>query len=477
MERLTAEDQLMLWPDELWPQDIGALVVLDGGPLLDGAGHFRIEAVRQAVAARLHLVPRFRQLLVVPPRRLGGPLWVDAPEVDLAEHVSAVRVPPPGDEEQVLLVVERLRRHRLDRSRPLWEMWFLTGLPNNQVGLFVRMHHTIADGMAGVATIATFLDTTPDTGPTTPPPWAPRAAPTAAQLHDDEHRRRRQRLRDALSRLAQPLATLRAVRGAWPGARELLAEPPGPATSLNRVVGPDRTIALIRASLHDVKEIGHAFGATVNDVLLAMTAGGLRELLVSRGESDAVTGLRIYVPVSLHDDQQGQARGNLIAQMVVPLHSAVADPVARLRLIAGETVRRKGVARPSLGKAPRRGVAGRVFLSLVSRQRVNVASADIPGPDVPLYFAGARLLEVFAMVQLIGTVSLAVGAMSYAGQFNIMVIADRDSYPDIDVFTRATRDELRALSAAARTRSPGSPHAAEELEDPLKQQVGGRRVV
>jgi diacylglycerol O-acyltransferase len=146
MERLTAEDQLMLWPDEIWPQDIGALAVLDGSSLLDTNGRFRIEAVREVVAGRLHLVPRFRQLLYVPPRRLGGPLWVDAPNFDLDNHIAELRLSPPGDEAKLLLATEQLRQRRLARSRPLWQMWFLTGLADRRLGLFVRMHHAIAEG-------------------------------------------------------------------------------------------------------------------------------------------------------------------------------------------------------------------------------------------------------------------------------------------------------------------------------------------
>src|SRR6266511_619786 len=166
MERLTAEDQLMLWPDRLWPQEIGALAVLDGSRLLNPDGRFRIEAVRQAIEARLHLVPRFRQRLSVPRRAFGPPLWVDAPAFDLTDHVQVARVTAPGDEAALLHAVEDLRRRRLDRYRPLWEMWFLPGLPNKRVGMFVKMHHAIADGIAGVATIGVFLDTVPD-APTT----------------------------------------------------------------------------------------------------------------------------------------------------------------------------------------------------------------------------------------------------------------------------------------------------------------------
>jgi len=128
VDRLTDEDQRMLWPDEIWPQGIGALPVLDGG--LAGPGvRVRVEAVREVIAARLRLVPRFRRLLYVPRPGLGRPLWVDAPVFELADHVRVVPVPAPGDEAALLRAAEQLRRVRLDRSRPLWQMWLLPGLP------------------------------------------------------------------------------------------------------------------------------------------------------------------------------------------------------------------------------------------------------------------------------------------------------------------------------------------------------------
>jgi hypothetical protein len=129
IERLTPVDQLMLRASELWPQDIAALVLLDGTNLLDPTGRFRIEAVRAAIQSRLHLVPRFRQVIHAPRRGLGGPLWVDSPHFDLREHVRELPVPAPAGEAELLRVTERLRRQRLDPSRPLWEMWLLTGLP------------------------------------------------------------------------------------------------------------------------------------------------------------------------------------------------------------------------------------------------------------------------------------------------------------------------------------------------------------
>ena len=170
MDRLTAEDQLMLWPDEIWPHEIGALAILDGSSLLGLGGRFRIEAPQDVIAARLHLVPRFRQLLYAPRRGLGGPLWVDAPTFDLSDHVRVVPPPDLGDETALLLATEQLRRRRLDRSRPLWEMSFHPGLPENRVGMFVKMHHAIADGIAVAATLGALLD---------PAPGGPRRASAA----------------------------------------------------------------------------------------------------------------------------------------------------------------------------------------------------------------------------------------------------------------------------------------------------------
>jgi diacylglycerol O-acyltransferase / wax synthase len=445
IERLSAEDRVMLWPDEMWPQDIGALAVLDGGNLLDSDGRFRIEAAKRAVASRLHLVPRFRQLLYIPPRRLGGPLWVDDAAFDLSRHIGAVQLAAPGDEAQLLLATEQLRRRRLDPSRPLWEMWFLTGMADRRIGMFVRAHHAIADGIAGVATLASFLDVAPDTDVLPAEPWAPAPAPTEANLLADNMQRRRDARRKMLSKLGHPVANLRSVATAWPALHELFAEPALPPTSLDRLVGPDRTLALVRSSLEEVKAVAHTYDAKVNDVLLAVIAGGLRRLLRSRGESVEGAVLRIYVPVSLRHGRYAGARGNSIAQMVVPLPVGLSDPVQRLREITAETARRKARSRPSVGGLPTRGFVGRAMLKLIERQRVNVESADLPGPPIPLYLAGARVLEVFPLLPLIGKVSLGVGALSYAGQFSIAAVADRDAYPDIGIFAAGLRDELRSL--------------------------------
>jgi diacylglycerol O-acyltransferase len=449
MERLTADDRLMLWGDEIWPQEIAVLAVLDGRRLYDRDGGFRIDAVRQSVEARLHLTPRFRQRLYVPPRGLGPPLWVDAPAFDLDEHVRVIPLPDGSDEPALVPVVEQLRRERLDRSRPLWQMCLLPGLRDHRVGLFVKLHHTIADGIAAVATLGTFLDTTAEAAAVPAPPWTPAPAPTAGQLLADNLHRHAGRLGHAFATLARPAATLRRARPAWVGIYHLLATAPTAATSLNRVVGPDRNLALIRARLGQVRRIAHAHHATVNDVLLAVTAGGLRALLRSRGEPVDERTVPVSVPVTLRQpEHRDRARGNLIGQMLVPLPVGDADPGRRLALIAAETAIRKTERRPSMGTLLGSRLARRVVSKVLTRRPVNVTSANVPGPQQPVYLAGARLVEVFPVLPLIANVSLGVGALSYAEQFTITATADADAYPDLDVFVAGIRDDLQALAAA-----------------------------
>ncbi len=459
MERLTAEDMVMLWPDEVWPQEIGCLAVLDGVSLFDPDGRFRIEDARAAVAGRLHRVPRFRQLLCRPDLGLGPPLWVDAMAFDLRDHVQVLAVPAPGDEAQLLLATEQLRSRRLDRSRPLWELWFLPGLPDDRIGLLIKIHHAMADGIAGMATIGALLDEAPNWRAEPQRPWIPRPRPTARDLFADNLRRHVEELGRMFSKLVRPVTTLRHVRSAWPGLAELIFDRRGAVTSLDRVVGLDRNLALVHSTLDLVNKIAQTYGATVNDVLLAITAGGLQGVLRSRNEPVEDVVLPVYVPVALRQGKSDQGRGNLIGQMVVPLPVGASEPGRRLRQIAAETAKRKARSRPSLGTLLWSGTARWALLKVLNRQPVNVSTADLTGPRVPLYLAGARILEVFPVLPLLAKVSLAVGALSYAGQFNIMVVADRVICPDLDVFAASAQSELQALAAtcASRHGTAGSP--------------------
>jgi WS/DGAT/MGAT family acyltransferase len=447
MDRLTRDDQLVLWPDRVWPQDIGALCILDGAGLLDGSGAVRLGELRRLVAARLPRVPRLRQVLHVPRRGLGRPLWVDDPGFDIAHHVGAVALPAEADESDLLRAVEQLRRRRLDPHRPLWEMWLLPGLAGGRVALFLRLHHVVADGIAGTATMGALLD--PDPTPAGEPPlaWTPAPVPSDRALLADNLRGRLRESGRAVAALTRPRATARRLRALWPAVREVLGADAAPATSLNRVIGGERVLALARGRLDEVRRTARAGAGTVNDVLLTATAGGLRALLAGRGE--AVPVVPVFVPVTLRPaDRRGGARGNLIGQMVVPLPVETADPGRRLAQIARETTRRKARPRPSLGAMFRGPVSSALLLKLLNRHPVNVETADLPGPAEPLYFAGARVLEVFPLLNLVGSVSLGVGALSYAGRVGIMAVADADVVPDLDVFAAGLQQDLDDFSSA-----------------------------
>jgi diacylglycerol O-acyltransferase len=448
LERLTPSDRFMLWEDYGWSGDIGALATLDGTSLLDHDGHVRIEAVRRQLEPRLHLVPRFRQLLYRPRLGLGWPLWVDTPCFDLADHIRVHPLAAPGDEAQLLQACAELAGRRLDPARPLWELWLLPGLPDRQVGALLRLHHAVADGAAGVAAFGALLDLTAEAPTPVAQAWTPTPIPTAGELLGDNLRRRRQELGRGWSGLAHPRRTLRRAQAAWPAWREVLTDQPAPRTSLNHPVGAGRRLAIIRGRLNLAKQLAHAHQATVNDVVLAAVAGGLRQLLASRGED--VQGLvqRAMVTLSEHHQQPGQARGNKLGWMMVPLPLGEPDPVRRLELIAAETAARKHKARPEAGSGIFRFVAGqRVWYRHFPRQRsVNLVVSNVPGPPVPLYLAGARLLELFPMMPPMGNLTLVLAALSYAGQLNLTAVADHDSCPDLAVFIKGVRSALDDLA-------------------------------
>jgi diacylglycerol O-acyltransferase / wax synthase len=349
---------------------------------------------------------------------------------------------------QLLAACEQLRRRPLDRSRPRWEAWFLPGLDGGRVGIFLRMHHGMADGVAGVAAFSALFD--PAAGPPAPtaPPWRPAPVPSARELLDDNARRRARELGRALSGLADPGRMLRRARGTWPAWREA-ASRRAPRTSLNRGrIGPDRRLALVRGDLGQASQIAHAHGGTVNDVVLAAATGGLRDLLLARGEPVADLVLRASVPVSLHQEQSGRPQGNQVGWMAVPLPVGEPCPARRLELIAAATAERKKNARPQITSGIFRfTLAQRTFNLFLPHQRyLNTFITNVPGPPVPLYLAGAPLLEVFPVLAITGNMALGAAVVSYAGQLNLTAVADRDRCPDVEVFAGGVRRALDELA-------------------------------
>lgn len=455
IERLSPDDRLLLLSDEVWPQDVGAILILDGSGVPDADGGFPIDWAREAIAQRIDALPRLRQVLRVPRGGLGGPFWADAPAFDLSQHVRLGAPVPSGDEAGLLNAVEAIRSRRLDPARPLWEMWFLPGLAGGRVGMFVRLHHVVADGVSGIASLAALLAVPAVPGARAGAAWTPEPEPSPRELLMDSVQRRVDALHGAVTAGRRPRQVLRNVAQSWRATRELVSGEPGPVTSLGGLVGPHRRLALVRAALDAVEAVAQANRATVNDVLLAMICAGVRALLTSRGEQVDHLELSIFVPVSLRRGAGDAGLGNRISQLAVGLPVGVEDPVERLRRITVGTSRAKALAHPSMGAVFRNRILSGLMLRLIIRKRVNLLSADIVGPRQPLSFGGVPVLEVFPLLNLMGNVTLGVGALSYAGGFQLLVEGDADLYPDLGVFAAAAADEVRVLAAASPMREGG----------------------
>jgi diacylglycerol O-acyltransferase / wax synthase len=433
------------------PQHVAILAVADGGSLHDPDGRLRLDAVRQELGSRLDLVPRLRQRVLWPRVGQGLPLWVDDPAFDLANHIRAVQVPAPGGERELLGLCDQLCLRLLDRARPLWELWLVAGLVDGQVGLVLKLHHTLADGLAAVQIAGLLLDGTAKAGSPTPPPWQPRPAPSGSALLADNLRGRRTGLVAALVRLRHPgkLAAQARVLAAA-GRMAAGGRRHRPRSLLRRPVGGRRRLAVVRARLAVVKDVAHGHGATVNDLLLAAVTTGLRALLLARGVPVERLTLYASVPVALRAGADMAALGNQVGLMVVPLPVGESNPVQRLRQVTRATTERK--RRPEL-LASLRPAGSLTILRALNRysrhQRiVDLFVTNVPGPQRPLYVLGARLVEVFPVVQVAGNVPLSVAVLSYDGQLNIGIQSDPDGCPDLDVFADGLRRSLDELGPA-----------------------------
>jgi len=449
-QRLSIQDAGFLYLEHAGlPQHVAILAVAEGGPLHDPDGRLRVAAVRQELAGRLQLVPRLRQRVLCPRVGQGLPLWVDDPGFDLANHVQVVQVPAPGGERELLELCDEFCLRLLDRARPLWELWLVTGLAAGQVGLVLKLHHSLADGLAAVQLAGILLDGTTDAHSPVAP-WQPRSAPSGWALGADNLRGRSAALATALTRLGHP-GRLAAQARVLAGAAQLAAGGRRQRRSvLRRPVGGRRRLAVVRAQLTVVKDVAHGHGATVNDLLLAAVTGGLRALLLAR--DTPVEGLTLYasVPVALRAQADTAGFGNQVGLMVVPLPVGEPDPVQRLWQVTRATAERK--RRPEL-LASLRPAGSLTILRALNRysrhQRiVDVFVTNVPGPKRPLYLMGARLVEAFPVVQVAGNVPLSVALLSYAGQLNIGIQSDPDGLPDLDVFADGLRRSLEELGAA-----------------------------
>jgi diacylglycerol O-acyltransferase len=423
------------------------------------------EELLEAIDRRLGLVPRYRQRLAFVPFGQGRPKWVDDPHLNLRYHVRATALPAPGSEQQLRELAGRVFSQQLDRDKPLWEIWLVDGLDGDRFAMLSKTHHALVDGISGVDIMSVLFDTAPepaapaDTGDR----WLPRPLPSAAQL-----------LGEALvERATVPTEIARSIRAVLRGPR-LVAEGlrdaavgvgamawaglnPAPASPYNKSIGPHRRFTWVRVNLSDVKAIKNELGGTVNDVVLATVAGALGKHLRRRGQNTDGLELKAMVPVSVRADVERGALGNRVAAMMAPLPVWCQDPVARLDIVreelkglksGGQAVGAQVLTQLS-GFAPATvmGQASRVM----ARQRFfNLVVTNVPGPQIPLYLAGKRMIDTFPMVPLAKNQVLGIALLSYAGRINFGLVGDFDLMWDLDDFTEDVRESLAELAAEAR---------------------------
>jgi diacylglycerol O-acyltransferase len=440
------------------PMNVAALAILEGRVLLDASGEVALEAIRVRIGQRLRRAPRLRQRLYWPGFGFGfgfgPPVWVDDASFDISRHVRTQPVPAAGGEEALLAACVELNDRPFDQAHPLWEIWLLTGAPDGHVPMLIRFHHVLADGIAALLLLGTLFDSAPSNSAPPDsatealqsggPPWAARPVPTCSELAGDALRRSITGIRRGVHEIEHPRRALAPARTLFRQALQLAHEGRAPRTSFNRPVGGQHRVLLVRAGLEHARQVAHAHHATVNDVVLCAIAGGARALLAGRGELHRPLVLKISVAASVRAPASASQPGNLVGILLVPVPVSEEDPIRRLEQIARATAERKRL--PPYQPAAR-FLQPWMIRTMNRQRRINLLMSNLPGPPQPLYFAGAKILELFPIGFVQGNVAVQVGALSYAGQLNLDIVADPNLVPDLAVFANGMTDDLERLGA------------------------------
>ncbi len=432
-------------------------------------GPFDADAFTALIGERLALVPQYRRKLREVPAGLGLPVWVDDPDFDLAFHVRRSALPAPGGGDVLRELVGRLLSRRLDRARPLWEVYLVEGLAGGGFAVVTKTHHAMVDGLASMDIGTALLDPTPRPRQTPPDRWAPAPEPSGLELAASAAGEVLRRPREALDRVGRAASDLgeavasvsRTVQGVVAAGRS--AAGTRPAGSLNAPTGEQRRYGMVRTALADHRAVRRAHGGTVNDVVLAVVAGGLRRWLTDRGEPPAGgSALRALVPVSVRARTRGgpatpaAPAGNSISACLLDLPVSEPDPVARLAAVRAAMAEQKrgGHAVAASALVGLAGLAPPVVHSLGARlasrysSRIyNVLVTSVPGPPRPLYAMGARMLDLYPVVPMAGGQAVGVGVTTYDGAVHYGLTADRDAAPDVDALADALAGSLAELLA------------------------------
>ena len=418
----------------------------------------------ELLAAKLHLIPRYRQRVRTVPFELGRPIWVDDPHFNLEYHVRSTALAHPGGDEALCRLMARLMSQPLDRERPLWESWIVEGLPEDRWALISKVHHCMVDGISGVDLLTVLLDMEPEVELPVAPPWQPVPEPSgSAKVVDAWFGLAGDAVglaRHLPSLVNDPIGAMTSIGTTGEGlvrmGRHLGSTPP---LSIEGTIGPHRVWAHSSASLDDVRRIRKEFGGTINDVVLAAVTNGYRELLRSRGEDLTTAVVRTLVPVSVRSESARGTFDNRVSAILYELPVAVDDPVERLWKVehemdalkashmadAGDLVTTLGNLAPPMLVGTLSRLGTRLMHQLPQRS-VNTVTTNVPGPQFPLYCLGRRMLEYRPFVPISHGVRVGTAILSYDGNLAFGVTGDYDSAPDVDVLAQAIAtgiDELR----------------------------------
>jgi WS/DGAT/MGAT family acyltransferase len=474
-DRLTALDTTFLHLEDSGAAHMHVASVM----LFDGSAPRHDELVEHVVG-RLDLVPRYRQRLAAVPFGQGRPVWVDDPHFTPGYHVRHTALPRPGGTDHLKRLAGRLFSQRLDRSKPLWEIWLVDGLEGDRFALIGKTHHALVDGISGVDITTVLFDT--QAMPEHPPPrareWAARPLPSQAQLLG-EALVERSTMPSEIVRGVRALA--RAPRQVAGGVRDRLAGVgalawagvnPAPASPLNVEIGPHRRYTWVEADLNRFKTIKTALGGTVNDVVLTVVAGALGRYLRSQGHETEDLVLKAMVPVSVRADVERGALGNRVAAMWAPLPVGVENPRACFEQVhaAMSGLKESGQAVGAQVLTQLAGFAPGTILSqaarLQARQRFfNVVVTNVPGPQIPLYMLGRPLQALYPVVPLAENQALGIAIMSYAGRLGFGLMGDYDAMPGLELLATQLDEAIDDLAAAALV-TPGAPRRRQAAAPP-----------
>jgi diacylglycerol O-acyltransferase len=461
--RLSALDASLLYlEDATTPMHIGGVAVFRRPRT-----GFDYERLLALIERRLSLVPRYRQRVRHVPGHLARPVWTDDTEFDITHHVRLSALPRPGTGEQLADLVARLMSRPLDPHRPLWEVYLVEGLQRNRFALVTKTHHAMIDGIGAIEIGQVILDVSPNQQDDEQALWMPEPEPGRIQLLADavsEVVNRPGALVDnARSAVGDMAATMNKLVGGVSGVVSALttAVRPAPSGPLNVPITAERRFAVARTTLADLKKVRAAHGGTVNNVVLAVVAGALRSWLMSRGEVvTSGTTVRAMAPLSVRDvatsNTPAGLAGGKVSAYLVDLPVGESSPVVRLQHVAhamrtnyeaGQPVAADALVRLGGFAPPTLHALGARAASAFSQRIFNILVTNVPGPQVSLYAAGAKMLEMFPVVPLARNQAVSIGVTSYDGGVYFGLNADRTAMPDVDILARMVEESVEELVA------------------------------